>query len=178
MSIRTTLPLVAALALAAGSAAAQKQSPGLWEITMQTKSGSGQMESAAAQMQQQLASLPPDQRKMVEEMMAKQGVGRAAGGSAIRVCVTKEQAERGDIPQDPKGNCKNEIGKRSASGMSFKFTCASPPSSGTGEIAFSGDKAYTMKMNIDTQIQGRPERMEMTHNGRWVAADCGSLARK
>lgn len=171
--------VAAAVLLAAGAASAQKQQPGLWEITMQMKSASGQVEAAQAQMREQLKTMPPDQRKMMEEMMAKQGVGIhiGSGAPAVRICVTKEQADRGEIPQDPNGNCRHDVSNRSATGMRFSFACTNPPSKGSGEVVFSGDKAYTMKMQTETTAQGRPERIEMQHVGRWVGADCGALKR-
>lgn len=171
------LVAAAAALFVAGGAFAQQQ-PGLWEIAVQMKSASGQIEAAQAQMREQLKSMPPDQRKMMEEMMAKQGVGLGSGGTTLRMCVTREQAERREIPQDPKGNCKHDVSNRSAAGMKFSFACTNPPSKGSGEIVFSGDKAYTMKMQADTTTaQGRPERMEMQHTGRWLGADCGTLKR-
>lgn len=171
--------LAAAVLFVAGTASAQKQQPGLWEIAVQMKSASGQIEAAQAQMREQLKSMPPDQRKMMEEMMAKQGIGGLGSGTTtLRMCVTKEQADRSEIPQDPNGNCKHDVSNRSAAGMKFSFACTNPPSKGSGEIVFSGDKAYTMKMQADTTTpQGRPERMEMQHTGRWLGADCGTLKR-
>lgn len=48
-----------------------------------------QMDAAMAQVRQQMASMPPDQRKMVEEMLAKQGGGVAATGAAPAVTYEK-----------------------------------------------------------------------------------------
>ena len=56
---------VAALALAAVTASAQTQAPGLWEHSFTMKSDDGKMEKAMAEMQKQLASMPPEQRKPV-----------------------------------------------------------------------------------------------------------------
>ena len=50
-----------------------------------------------AQMQQQMASMTPEQRKMMQDMMGKQGVGIGAGGPcgmSVKVCMTKEMVER------------------------------------------------------------------------------------
>ena len=176
MYVRALMPL--ALVLAAGGAQAQKIAPGLWEMTMNTKVGGAEMQANIARMQEQMAKMPPEQRKMMEEMMAKQGVSLVGGGAApgaIRYCVSKEQAERGEVPQDPDGRCKRDSMERSGSTMRFKFSCTNPPSSGTGEFTFASDKAYTMKMAVDTTVQGKPQRMEMQQNGKWVAADCGGL---
>lgn len=175
MKVRTLIPF--AFAIAAVGAQAQKIAPGLWEMTMNTKAAGGEMQANLARMQEQMAKMPPDQRKVMEQMMAKQGVSLGAGGSmgAIRNCVSKEQAERGDVPQDPDGRCKRDSMSRSGSTTSFKFSCTNPPSTGTGEITLSGDKAYAMKMVVDTTIEGKPQRTEVQLSGKWVAADCGTL---
>ncbi|MCB2028402.1 MAG: DUF3617 family protein, partial [Rhodoferax sp.] len=49
---------------------AQNLQPGLWELTSTMHSGSGQMEKAMAEAQKQMAALPPEQRKMMQDMMA------------------------------------------------------------------------------------------------------------
>jgi len=175
MRVRTLIPV--AFAIAAVGAQAQKIAPGLWEMTMNAKAAGGEMQANLARMQEQMAKMPPDQRKMMEEMMAKQGVSLGAGGTkgAIRYCVSKEQAERGDVPQDPDGRCKRDSMSRSGSTMTFKFSCTDPPSTGSGEITLTGDKAYAMKMVVDTTLEGKPQRMEMQQSSKWVAADCGTL---
>jgi len=95
MNPRFVLPSAfAALALSSFAAAAQGMAPGLWEHSVKFKSQSGEMEKSKAEMQAEMASLPPDQRKMVEQMMAKKGMSFDAEGTTLRVCVTKEQAER------------------------------------------------------------------------------------
>ena len=57
-------PLLAGalLALASAAAPAQTLKPGLWEISNKA-GGNPQMDQAMAQMQQQLAAMPPEQRK-------------------------------------------------------------------------------------------------------------------
>ena len=44
--------------------AAPGMAPGLWEHNVKFKSQSGEMEKSRAEMQAEIASLPPDQRKM------------------------------------------------------------------------------------------------------------------
>jgi len=162
--------------LAAAPAFGQKLTPGLWENQMQMSSASGQMEKQMAQAREQMAKLPPEQRKMMEDMMARQGVGMAGGDlRTIRSCMSKEQAEKGDIP-DPDGRCKREMFERSASGFKFRFSCSGdPPTKGAGEFKFEGDKAYSGQTTIDTTVQGRPEQIRMQTRGRWLSADCGQL---
>ena len=59
--------------------------------------------------------------------------------------------------------------------MKFKFTCASPPSSGEGQYTFMGDSAYTMKMKINTTQQGKQAVTTMDSSGKWLGADCGPI---
>lgn len=176
------LPYYATLALAlcaaTGLAQAQKLAPGLWETTMTMKAQGGEMEAGMAKMQAEMAKMPPEQRKMVEEMMAKRGVGMAAGKpNAVRTCISKERAENMDIPeqQDNERNCKRESMERSGSTMKFKYSCTNPPSTGQGEYTFNGDKSYSGKMLIDTQVKGQPQQMEMQQQGKWISADCGNI---
>ena len=157
-------------------AAAQKMTPGLWENTITMKSGDGKMEAAMAKMQESMAKMPPEQRKMMEDMMAKQGVGMAGGKpNAVRVCISKEQAERAEVPQQMEGRCKQDSLQRSATSIKFKFTCTDPQGSGEGEFRFSDDKAYTGTMVMTTVREGKPQRMEMQQAGKWLGADCGTL---
>ena len=61
--------------------------------------------------------------------------------------------------------------------LRFKFACSGDPAtSGEGEYTFTSDKAYSGRMTINTVAKGKPERMQMTQTGRWLSADCGSLA--
>jgi hypothetical protein len=159
---------------------AQKMAPGLWEHSSTVRTQGGEGADAAARMQQQLASLPPEQRKMIEERMAKQGVGMGAKPNSVRVCLSPEQAARGDVPADD-ARCKREVLSRSGSTLRFKFSCDGPPaSSGEGEYTLSSDKAYTMTMKMTSsggagKGSDQPRSMEMQGSGRWVAADCGTL---
>ena len=161
----------------AGSVGAQSIKPGLWEITNKLQSSNPQMDQQMAMAQQQMANMPPEQRKMVEEMMAKQGVKLGAGGPGsmgMKICMTREMAERNEIPSQ-RGDCKTTMLPRSGNTMKMSFACTNPPSSGEGEYTFSGSEAYSMKMTVNTQVQGKPEKMNMAGSGKWVGADCGDI---
>lgn len=62
----------AAMGLAAASAGAQSMKPGLWETTTRM-GGSPEMDQAMARMQQQMASMPPGQRKQMQTTMDTSG---------------------------------------------------------------------------------------------------------
>jgi hypothetical protein len=152
--------------------------PGLWEISNKMQTGSGQMEDRMAQMQQQMANMPPDQRKMVEQMMAQRGMsmsGGRAGGMTIKVCMTKEMVERNEVPTQQRGDCKSTRQQVSGNTMKIAFSCTNPPSSGEGEVSFGSPESYSMKMLVNTMVQGKPEKVNMEGSGRWLGADCGDI---
>jgi len=173
--------LHALVALAAGAfavtASAQNLKPGLWEVTNKMQSASGEMEKQMAQAQQQMANMPPEQRKMMQEMMAKHGVQMGAGGSGgmvVKTCMTKEMVERNEIPAQ-KGDCKTTKQQRTGNTIKVAFTCTNPPSNGEGQFTIVNPEAYTMHMTVNNTVQGKPETMNMDMAGKWVSADCGSI---
>ena len=164
-----------ALLLASGAAWAQSTKPGLWEI-QHKMGGNPEMDKAMAEMQKQLASMPPAQRKQMEAMMGKNGMGVAPGGGfSLKVCITPEMAARAEMPSQTEGHCTNTITSRSASALKMKFVCTNPPSSGEGTYVFNGDKAYTMKMVMQSARNGKPETMTVEGQGKWLSTDCGTV---
>jgi len=167
--------LAATMMLSAVCASAQTQAPGLWEHTFKMTSPGGEMEKAQAQMQAQLAAMPPEQRKKIEDMMKSRGVTMGAQGTTAKFCLTKEQAAK---PAEPHmtGDCKQADLKRSGNTMSYKFACTTPHQvSGEGSITYLSDKAYSGKSNVTTQVKGQPQQMAMDMSGKWLGADCGDV---
>jgi hypothetical protein len=172
------LSLLLCLLGAAATAQAQKLTPGLWETTLTMKGGDGKMEAAMARMQEQLARMPPEQRKQMEEMMASRGVALGGAGgapNAVRVCISKEQAERNELPTGTDGRCKRDSLERSGSTLKFKVSCTDPAGTGEGTFNFTSDKAYTGSMVMNVTRDGRALRMDMQQDGKWLGADCGTL---
>jgi hypothetical protein len=160
---------------ATGVANAQNLKPGLWEHGFTMKSASGEIEKGMAQAQAELARLPPDQRKMMEQMMAQQGVGMTGKASSVRLCITPEQASRTELPAGD-GKCEQKSLQRSGSTIRTSFVCAGPPpTSGQSEITLKGDTAYSGRSVVDTTVKGKPERMTMDVTGKWLSADCGNV---
>lgn len=163
------------LLLAGLPALAQTLKPGLWEISNKMQSGSGQLEKSMAEMQKQMAGMSPEQRKMMQDMLAKQGTGTGAPGSmTAKICMTREMVERNDLPSR-QGDCKTSTSPRSGNTMKMSFVCTQPPSSGEGVVTFVSPEAYTLKMAVNSVAQGKPETMTMDSTGKWLAADCGTV---
>ena len=169
----TTLALVGT----AFAAQAQTTKAGLWEVTNKL-GGNAEIDKAMAQMQQQMASMSPQQRKQMEAMMGSQGInmtGNAAGAMVVKTCITKEMAERSQLPVQTDGDCTSTMSDKSSTGMKFKFVCTKPPSSGEGQFTLMGDSAYTMKMKINSTDKGKPVATTMEGSGKWLSSDCGNV---
>jgi hypothetical protein len=161
----------------AGCASAQNIKPGLWEFTTQISGGSGQMSDAMAKAQKQMESMPPEQRKMMQDMMAKQGVQMgtsAGGGMTVKVCMTQEMVDRNEVSSH-QGDCTHTNSPRMGNTMKFSFVCTKPPSSGEGQVTFSSPEAYSMKMTTTSTARGTPEKMDMQNSGHWLGSDCGNV---
>jgi Protein of unknown function (DUF3617) len=174
------------LATAAPALWAQKLAPGLWENTTTMQGQGAEAEAARARMQEQMSKMPPEQRKMMEQMMAKQGAGGGLGAGGVmdmmagkpttmRVCITPEQAARDFVP--PLGSsCKVDSTDRDGKTLRMKISCGGNPISTTeSEVTFASDRAYSGKAVVNTVDKGKARRMDIAQVGRWLAADCGSV---
>lgn len=173
------LALVVLVLAGAPEAQAQKIRPGLWENTVSMKSSDGRMEAAMAQMQEQLARMPPEQRAQVEAMMARQGVGLGAGKpNTVRSCITPEMAARDQFDTGD-GRCRSTGHTRSGNVVRFKFMCQADQQGasgdGEGEFTLVSETENRGKMRINATRQGQTMRMEMDTTSRWLGADCGAL---
>ena len=174
--LRKTVIAVALLLASSVCYAAPTMKPGLWRINskLQADSNVGQ---EMAMAQRQLAQLPPEQRQMMEAMMAQRGIGFGAGGPGSfdsQVCVSKEMAARNEVPS-AKAGCRQSVTSSSGNTMKISFTCSSPPSSGEGQITFASREAYTMTMVVTSAANGHEQKTNMTTNGQWLSADCGNV---
>jgi Protein of unknown function (DUF3617) len=170
------LPFVlAALCVASfgGQALAQTLKPGLWEINQKMQGGSGEMDKAMAEMQKQMAALPADQRKMMQDMMARQGVGMGGSGGdmTLKICMTRDMVERNEVaPAD--GDCRTSYAPRAGNTVKLSFVCTNPPSSGEGQVRITSPEAYSSTVTV---TQGKGERVTMESRGRWLSAECGAV---
>ncbi|MCZ2104373.1 MAG: DUF3617 domain-containing protein [Comamonadaceae bacterium] len=173
---------ILALLLAAGccslaSAQNLKPRPGLWEVQTTVKTSSGQMEAAMAQMQQQLARMPPEQRKQMEQMMGGRSLPSADGGQTTKICMTQQDADMDDVQM--REGCTQKTTRIDAKTLKVSFQCpargSEPASSGEGTVSMTSPEAYSGHHQMQTVTRGKPERIDMTQKGRWLAADCGAV---
>jgi hypothetical protein len=170
-----SLACVAACSAWEAHAQAGKMKPGLWEISTRVQgAGGGEMEAAMAAAQQQLKNMPPEQRRQMEEMMKGRGVTMGPQGNSVRVCVSKEQAEREELPQARDG-CTQE-GQRSGNVFRYRFSCKSEPvMSGEGEYTLHSATSASGRTVVRTTAGGRAETMTVENKSTWLSADCGDL---
>lgn len=168
MRLSQLTKLSLSLCLLPALASAQEIQPGLWEISSKHLQADGQEAPGMQQMLEQMKDLPPEQRQMMEQMLAQQGV--QLGDKGVRICMSAAQIQAQQIPlQDPDSGCSNEITERSADLWKFRFTC--PDGQGEGETRFLSAKEFTTQ--VKGTYDGKPSSMQS--HATWIAADCGAL---
>ncbi|MCX8086101.1 MAG: DUF3617 domain-containing protein [Rhodocyclaceae bacterium] len=168
--------LALAIALAAPPLLAEgMMKPGLWEVRVVKQIIDGQdmaaqMAAAQAEMQQMLASLPPAQRKQMEQMMG----GRAPAGAATtqRICVSPAMASQDKPALPPEARCETTKVTRSGNKLSFEMKC--PNMSGKGESIASGDAITTRMDAVMTDERGR-HTMQTESQMKYLGPDCQGL---
>ncbi len=170
---------VATLLLAGAAVQAQTHvKPGLWEETVTVKSDNAQANAAMEQMKARMAAMSPEQRAAIEKMMASHGMGAGGPGapSTLRVCITKEQAER-DFTPESNGHCTRTNVVRSGSTTRFDFACNNGKMNITGDGVFTqmGDSAFAVTTNANTMMAGTPSKIHSEIAGKFVSSDCGSV---
>lgn len=151
--------------------------PGLWEHSSQMSSSSGELEAAMKQAQAALASMPAEQRKMMEQMMSRQGLAMDLARQTVQICMTAEDVARDQLPLAREG-C-TQTARRSGNTWTIQFQCrggnGEPPSSGNGTMSLQSASAYNGDFTLKTAVQGKSEQLRMRTQGRWLSADCGSV---
>lgn len=145
--------------------------PGTWRHSFTMESETGQMEQAIEEAKRQLQQLPESQRRMVEEMMARQGIDLNLVGSSIEVCITEEDLREGALPQQD--GCEQTLEQHDENNFVFEFQCVGdPPYSGSGMLTRVNQEHYTGTAEFETRMGGQPERITMNQEGRWLRDTC------
>ncbi|GAB1264711.1 DUF3617 domain-containing protein [Aurantivibrio infirmus] len=173
--IKTSLPcLFAVLFCNSNYAAETKIQPGFWQHTFKITSQSGQIEAAIAQAKQMLESMPPDQRAMIENMMASRGINLNLQSYTAKVCITEEEAKNNILPK-PSDGCEQTITEETADGFKVNYSCSgTPPVTGSGELKIIDSKNFTINATINTVMNGQNEEMTVDQSGKWLQTECTS----
>ncbi|GGY73447.1 hypothetical protein GCM10011613_18220 [Cellvibrio zantedeschiae] len=198
MKLVTLAGFIVAAGLSLNAYAVQvDMKPGLWEHTFKLNEGSigaitgvqqEQVSQAMDEMKKQMANMSPEQRKMMEDMMAKQGIKISdkgidmtsqnlhisKDGTIIKVCVTQAQIDSGELPQAE--NCEQKVTQVSANVFKSTFACKGEhPVNGEGQIVFQSNKAYTGTTKVTTEVNKKVQTIEGTQSGKWLSSDCGDV---
>lgn len=172
MPTRFSKTLIFSLACIPMLASAAPILPGLWEVSTSNMQVDGQAMPGMDVMLEKLKSLPPEQRQMMEQVLAKQGV--QLGSNGVQVCMSEAQVNSEEIPlQDPQSGCTQQVTERSDSVWKFSFNC--PQAKGQGETRFISQKEFTSNLASTFNSPSGEQKGTMQTNARWLSADCGSL---
>lgn len=175
---RTALAAAALTLAAPVLAQAPDIRPGLWEMKPQDMKGANmpdmaKMAQAMEQMKAQLAKLPPEQRRMVEQQMGDMGMS-LTGSGGIRLCMTREDIQRQEIPMHDE-RCNHTVREQSAKRWSATMTCTQPTMTGEAVATFENPKAYTVAVKGMVKEGGQQQPYAMTMKWAHVSDDCGSV---
>jgi hypothetical protein len=178
MKIRpTSLAMIACAAVLALPAAAQDMKPGLWEMSSKVSSPDSEVQAAMSAVQSHLASMSPEQRKGMQQMLERNGVQMDLGdGGAVRTraCMTRKMIQRREFPLQ-EGNCTQKVTPVSGKRMNVVFSCSKPATAGEGELIVDSDTSYRANMHIRGTEGGNRQEVDVNGTGRWLGADCGGL---
>ena len=161
--MKPIIPLcTAALLFGALPVQALEMLPGLWEFSSDNIEVDGTQMPGMAEMVEQMKGLPPEQKKMMEEMLAAQGVELGAGG--VRMCLSEAQVKSRELPFQDEPGCSQELVERTDSLWKFTFDC--PDAKGKGE---------TRLIESDYRVGTQEGNSRMQSLGKWLGKDCGSL---
>ena len=156
--------------------AAYQMRPGLWETSFTIKSEDGKMENGMNRMQAEIDKMPADQRKMMEQMMAKNNVRMSGNATIAKVCISKEQAKNMEIPLKDNKNCTHQVVKRTPNSVKVKFACSGEVTTkGEGEFSLNSPTSYKGNTIVDSISHGKSERIDLNQKGKWLSAECGNV---
>lgn len=144
-----------------------------------------QMADLPGQMAKMMEAMSPEQRKKMQEMTGKhagaleamqnmQMTHNADGTTSMKMCVTKEMAERRMVTGQH-GDCKHTNGKMSGGVMKMTTTCTQPPSKGEGELRMIDANTFSTNMKMVSTEPGNKQTMEVASTATWLGADCGKV---
>jgi len=179
---RAIVAAVLAAALAAAAAAAGfGLKPGLWEIRIVKSVVDGRDNTASItamtdRMQQMLASLPADQRAMLEAKLKQSGIAQSNNGS-FRMCVSAAMAKLDKPIIDKDGRCQPGAVQHDGSETHYQFNCTVDGTTtvGTGTATANGDSIATHVEMTVQQAGGQSHTMQNDTALSFIGADCGDV---
>lgn len=154
------------LVLALPAFAAGNMRPGLWEVTSQSP------------LTKSLPKISPEQIEQLKQMGLD--VSQLQNGAVVsRVCITKEMAEREELPPFNENEAGCKITKQSHHDATYlvDMQCDNAQMQGTGKskTVFANSESFSSTANFSGTVQGIPVNDRVDTSGKWVADDCGGV---
>lgn len=162
-SVKALCALTTALLYPTQGQAGTQLKPGLWEVRTQTILPGGMTLPDPSQ-------LPPE----LTAELARRGISAQVGGGAAnvgaRICLSKEQAARGEVPQPADNRCRSTVPQKSGDTLNWRLVCADregrsvngqgfatieAPDNFTGKIVLSVVDSLHGTITTQTRLQGR-----------------------
>lgn len=152
--------------LSAPAFSQSKMKAGLWEVTTQSSA------------MKNMPKIPPEQMAQ----MRKMGIDMShlqTGAIVNKICITKEMAERQEVPQmnDKESGCQMKNQQSKGRGFTADMICNGPEMKGKGVIKteFASESSFTVSSDFKGTAGGMPINDQTTTNGKWLSANCGSV---
>lgn len=166
LKITFSILLLSMLSAAATASAAGQMKAGLWE--MQVKSDA----------MKNMPKIPPEQM----EQMRRMGVNipRMQDGAIVtKVCISKEMAERDQIPRmvQKDTGCQTRNFKKNGSSYSMEIVCDSANMRGQGMVkgSFESSERFSSTYDFKGSVQGQPTSQHSENSGIWLSLSCGEV---
>lgn len=165
--------VLAPLTPAAAQTPLVRQDPGLWELRLVDGSS---LASIALGVQQALKGLPEAQRRQMEQLMGARGIQLP---TVIRQCLTSDMVHR-DLKTELASHdiqCAELDWQASPDGGRFSFACTHPDGdwTGQGRMHNATARSFQSQASVQGKYKGQPVSLDMTHEARWLGADCGDV---
>ena len=96
-----------------------------------------------------------------------------------KVCISKEMAERDQVPQmnQKETGCQSKNFQRSGGSYSMDIVCDGDRMKGEGKArgTLTGNDHFSSTYDFKGTMQGKPVTQHHESSGRWLAADCGDV---
>lgn len=144
---------------------------GLWEVTTHP-----QMSGTLQMPEEQLQKMAPEERARVEAAL-QAATQNASQEHVIRECLTPEQRAKGFDLGNEGPSCKTSVIRNTSSELQVRRECTanSDVRTTTEHFRMSGTRRMSGTVDAAMQQNGKPVRMHMTIEGRWLSADCGAI---
>ncbi|HEX3432243.1 MAG TPA: DUF3617 domain-containing protein [Rhizomicrobium sp.] len=136
---------------------------GLWENTVRTS------------MPNMSASIPP------EALARMKAMGMSTSGNhtyTTQHCMTAEEVAQ-DTPPTPRNNrgCSMTNVSHDAHTFTADLVCSGEGAQGRGhvEVTYDSNERYAGTYAFNGTMEGHPQTITSSFEGRWISADCGSV---